>query len=81
VLLGFAKVSRDLTERRQSEEALRHSEESFRLMIENVQEYAILMLDPEGRITTWNLGAERLKGYRAQEIIGQHFSIFYPPEP
>jgi PAS domain S-box-containing protein len=55
-------------------------EEQFRLMVESVKDYAIYMLDPQGRITTWNPGAERIKGYRAEEIIGQHFSRFYPPE-
>jgi PAS domain S-box-containing protein len=55
-------------------------EEQFRLMVESVKDYAIYMLDPQGHITTWNPGAERIKGYRAEEIIGQHFSRFYPPE-
>jgi PAS domain S-box-containing protein len=62
------------------QEELSESEERFRLLVERVQDYAILMLDPNGRITTWNLGAERLKGYTAEEIIGQHFSVFYTPE-
>ncbi len=77
-LRGFGKVTRDLTARRQSEEALRQSEERFRLMIEGVTDYAIFMLDPEGKIATWNAGAERNKGYKTSEIIGKHFSIFYP---
>jgi PAS domain S-box-containing protein len=77
-LLGFAKVTRDLTQRRAHEEELRRSEERFRLLVEGVAEYAIFMLDPNGRVSTWNVGAERIKGYRASEIIGQHFSIFYP---
>jgi len=76
-LLGFAKVTRDLTERREAEEALRESEERFRLLVEGVRDYAIFMLDPTGRIATWNEGAERIKGYRAKEIIGRHFSEFY----
>jgi PAS domain S-box-containing protein len=71
---------RDITERRLTEEALRQSDEKLRLMLHGVKDYAILMLDPEGRITTWNEGAERIKGYRAEEIIGEHFSKFYPPE-
>src|SRR6204780_4291662 len=79
-LLGFAKVTRDLTQRRAHEEELRRSEERFRLLVEGVAEYAIFMLDPNGRVSTWNSGAERIKGYAADEIIGQHFSIFYPEE-
>src|SRR5690349_1404243 len=59
-------------------EELRHSEEGFRLLVESVRDYAIFMLDPRGHVATWNAGAERIKGYRAAEIIGRHFSIFYP---
>jgi len=77
---GFLKITRDLTEPRRAEQALRESEERFRLMVECVKDYAIFMLDPEGRIVSWNAGAERLKGYRAEEIIGSHFSRFYPEE-
>lgn len=79
-LLGFAKITRDLTQRRAHEEELRRSEERFRLLVEGVAEYAIFMLDPNGKVATWNSGAERIKGYTAAEIIGQHFSIFYPEE-
>jgi len=79
-LLGFAKVTRDLTRQRAHEEDLRRSEERFRLLVEGVSDYAIFMLDPNGRVVTWNVGAERIKGYRASEIIGQHFSIFYPED-
>jgi PAS domain S-box-containing protein len=77
---GFVKVTRDLTERRRSDELLRQSEERLRLLIEGVKDYAIFMLDPQGFILSWNPGAERIKGYSADEAIGRHFSMFYPPE-
>ena len=79
-LVGFGKVTRDLTEQMRSETALRRSEERARLFIDAVKDYAIFMLDPEGCVSTWNTGAERIKGYKASEIIGQHFSRFYPEE-
>jgi PAS domain S-box-containing protein len=71
MLVGFGKVTRDLTEKRSAERP-------FRLMVEAVEDYALLMLDPQGYVTTWNAGAERIKGYQAEEIIGKHFSVFYP---
>lgn len=77
---AILETNRDITLRKQTEGALRQSEETLRLLVQGVKDYAILMLDPQGRITSWNEGAERIKGYRAEEIIGQHFSKFYPPE-
>ena len=77
-LIGFGKVTRDLSERKRADEDLRRSEERFRLLIASVKDYAIFILDPTGHVATWNPGAERLKGYSADEIIGQHFSRFYP---
>jgi PAS domain S-box-containing protein len=78
--VGFAKVTRDLTERRAAEERMRQTDERFRLLVQNVKDYAIFMLDPAGHVDTWNAGAERLKGYTAEEIIGTHFSAFYVPD-
>ena len=79
-LLGFAKITRDMTEQREAQHALLEAERRFRILVQGVTDYAIYMLDPEGRVTNWNLGAERIKGYSPEDIIGQHFSRFYTPE-
>jgi PAS domain S-box-containing protein len=73
-------VTLDVTERRETAEELRRSEERFRLLVEGIADYAIYMLDPAGFVSSWNSGAERIKGYQSQEIIGQHFSCFYSDE-
>ena len=72
-----ASAIRDITERRRTEVELKESEERFRLLIETVRDYAIFSLTPDGKVASWNEGAERIKGYRADEIIGRHFSCFY----
>jgi PAS domain S-box-containing protein len=79
-LIGFSKITRDLTDRKENEEVLRQSEERYRLLVEQVTDYGIFMLDEKGRIVSWNEGARRMKGYNASEIIGKYFSIFYPEE-
>ena len=76
-VIGYAKVTRDLSERRRAEEELKLSEQRFRYLVQGVSDYAIYMLDPEGYVTNWNSGAQRIKGYAPEEIIGQHFSKFY----
>jgi PAS domain S-box-containing protein len=79
-LQGFSKITRDLSERKKQEESLRQSEERFRLMVDSVKDYAIFMLDPDGIVVSWNAGAERIKGYTQSEILGRHFSVFYPED-
>jgi PAS domain S-box-containing protein len=79
-LLGFAKITRDLTDRKMAEETLKQSEQQFRMLVQGVTDYAIYMISPEGRVSNWNQGAQRIKGYLPEEIIGEHFSIFYTPE-
>ena len=79
-LLGYAKITRDLSERKMAETELQRSEEQFRLLVQGVTDYAIYMLNPDGTVASWNLGAQRIKGYQPEEIIGRHFSSFYTDE-
>ncbi len=79
-LIGYAKITRDMSERKAAQDALRLSEQRFRLLVQGVQDYAIYMLDPRGFITSWNRGAQRFKGYADEEILGEHFSRFYTDE-
>jgi len=76
-LIGFAKITRDLTEQRLAEQTLKQSEQQFRLLVQSVTDYAIYMLDPEGRVSSWNTGAQHIKGYAPDEVIGKNFSMFY----
>lgn len=78
--VGFAKVTRDLSERKEAEEKLKLSEERHRRMFEGIKDYAMIMLDENGKVTSWNEGARRINGYEASEIIGKYFSIFYDPQ-
>jgi len=80
VLIGYAKVTRDITDKLEAERRLRESEQRFRLLVQGVRDYAIYLLDPDGHVTNWNAGAALIKGYNADEIIGHHFSRFYTPE-
>jgi PAS domain S-box-containing protein len=79
-LIGFAKITRDMTEQHAAHLAALESERRFRLLVQGVTDYAIYMLNPEGRITNWNAGAERIKGYASSEIVGEHFSRFSLPK-
>ena len=76
-LIGFAEITRDISDRKAAQEGLRESERQFRLLVEGVTDYALFMLDPNGIVTSWNAGAKRIKGFAAGEIVGQHFSRFY----
>ena len=80
LLRGFAKVTRDVTENVLVERALRDSEERFRLLVEGVEDYAIVMLDPVGRVVSWNHGAHRITQFSTNDVIGQHFSLFFTRE-
>jgi PAS domain S-box-containing protein len=79
-LVGFAKITRDVSDRKAAQEALYQSEMRFRMLVQGVRDYAIYMLDQDGTISNWNTGAETIKGYTAEEIVGQHFSRFYTEE-
>jgi PAS domain S-box-containing protein len=79
-IIGYLLIGTDNSVRKQVEEKLRWTEESFRLMVESVSDYAIVMLDPDGLIVSWNTGAQRIKGFQSDEILGRHFSIFYPAD-
>ncbi len=76
-VIGYAKIARDISNKREIDEALRASEQRFRLLVQGVRDYAIYMLDPDGKVSNWNVGAQAIKGYSEREIVGQHFSIFY----
>jgi PAS domain S-box-containing protein len=79
-LIGFAKITRDMTEAREAQQALLQAERGFRLLVQGVTDYAIFMLDPSGKVASWNAGAQRIKGYTPEQIVGEHFGRFYTPE-
>ncbi len=79
-VIGYAKITRDISEKRIVDEALLASEQRFRLLVQGVRDYAIYMLDPTGAVSNWNSGAQAIKGYTAEEIVGKHFSRFYTEE-
>ena len=79
-LIGFAKITRDMTDKRDAQQALLEAEQRFRILVQGVTDYAIYMLDPEGHVTTGTQAPQRIKGYSPDEIIGEHFSRFYTPE-
>jgi len=79
-LYGYGKVTRDFTDRKRADMALHRSEERFRLLVESLPDCAVFMLDTEGCVSSWNTGAKRIKGYSASEILGKHYSCFYPED-
>jgi PAS domain S-box-containing protein len=79
-LVGYCEITVDLTQRRNAAEALRQSEERFRLLVQSVKDYAIFLLDPAGHVATWNAGAARIEGYSADDVLGRHVSMFYDPD-
>ena len=79
-IIGYLLIGTDNSARKHAEEKLRWTEESFRLMVESVSDYAIVMLDPGGLVVSWNTGAQRIKGFQAEEIVGRHFATFYTEE-
>jgi PAS domain S-box-containing protein len=79
-LLGFGRIVRDMSHRKRRDDALRESEERYRVLVDSITDYAIIRITKTGQVSSWNVGAERLKGYRPDEIIGQHFSVFYSAE-
>ncbi len=79
-LIGYVKITRDLTEQKAAEATLRSSEDQFRRLVQGVTDYSLYMLRPDGKVASWNAGAQRIKGYTPEEIIGEHFSRFYTEE-